>query len=259
MIEFLKNNIARHEIPQAIRTDPETIFRSKRFWEVCENRLIKHIECPIGDHRGNGKIEQLIRTINERLRTNKQRVVKKDKSGLSEILFALRMYPSKNGNSPYEKCTGKELNKIERLVINRDQFIPEPADFKLTESDFESGQDLVEMVRGRTRGRKLEGAYQNGKGSFLEQTDRTIYFLPAGKTRPTIMSKRDIGRSECEKQPSCSKKADRQLLASRNERYKKENSHTAARTGTTLMNQFKKLVVSRQNNKSQQRERRRAK
>ena len=82
------------------------------------------------------KIERLIRTINERLRTNKQILVTKDNAGLSEILFALRMYPTKNGKSPYEKSTGRETNTIKRLVINRDQFISEPTDFKLTETDF---------------------------------------------------------------------------------------------------------------------------
>ena len=96
VIEFFKIYIARHGIPQRIRTVPATKFRSKRFREVCENRLIRHID--VRDHRGNGKIERLIRTINERLRTNKQIVVQRDNSGLSKILFALRMYPTKMGN-----------------------------------------------------------------------------------------------------------------------------------------------------------------
>ena len=73
--EFLTNYIARHGIPQVIRTDLATIFRSKQLKEFCKKRLIKHVECPIRDHRGNGKIERLIRSINERLRTNKEIIV----------------------------------------------------------------------------------------------------------------------------------------------------------------------------------------
>ena len=97
-IEFLKKYIARHGIPQKIRTDPVKIFRSKKFKEFCRKRYIEHIECPIKDHKGNGKIERLIRTINERFRTNKEVVIKRGKSGLSEILFALRMNPSAKKN-----------------------------------------------------------------------------------------------------------------------------------------------------------------
>ena len=58
VIEFLKNYITRHGIPQTIRTDPATIFRSRRFKEFCQKRLIRHIECPVRDHRANGKIER---------------------------------------------------------------------------------------------------------------------------------------------------------------------------------------------------------
>ena len=37
-----------------------------------KKRHIIHVECPIRDHRGDGKVERLIRTINERLRANKK-------------------------------------------------------------------------------------------------------------------------------------------------------------------------------------------
>ena len=94
ILEFLRNYISRHGIPQVIRTDLATFFRSKRFKEFCQKRLIQHIECPVGDHRSNGKIERLIGTIHQRMRTNKQLTVRKGNLGLSEIFFALRMYPS---------------------------------------------------------------------------------------------------------------------------------------------------------------------
>ena len=53
--EFLKTYIARHGILQAIRTALATIFRSKRFNEICKPGLIRHIECRIRNRRGKVK------------------------------------------------------------------------------------------------------------------------------------------------------------------------------------------------------------
>ena len=61
--------------------DPGTEFVSEAFTQFCEQFGIEHITCPIRDHRGNGKNEQLIRTINERLRINKQIISSMDESG----------------------------------------------------------------------------------------------------------------------------------------------------------------------------------
>ena len=94
VIEFVQKYITRHGIPKTIKTDPATIFRSEKFREFFRKWYINHVECPIEDHRGNGKIERFTRTINERLRRNKKIVITKDKTGLSETLFALRMNPS---------------------------------------------------------------------------------------------------------------------------------------------------------------------
>ena len=203
VIEFLKKYIARHGIPQKIRTDPARIFRSKRFKEFCSRRCIQHIECPIKDHKGNGKIERLIRTINEQLRTNEEIVVKRDKSGLSEILFALRKNPSATKRSPYERYTGREPNTIKRIFTNPDRTISDNPAFPLHEGDFESGQDSTILVRERSRGTKMEGAYQKRKGVLMEQSNHTITFLPAGRSQSTIISKRDIGNMD--QQPYCSK------------------------------------------------------
>ena len=104
-----------------------------------------------------------------------------------------------------------EPNTIKRLVINRDQCISDTSEFKLTETDFESGQDSAILVRERTRGSRLEGAFKKTKGTLLEETKHTVTFLPAGKGKATIMSKRDIGHD----QPCCSKDADRWLQEER--------------------------------------------
>ena len=107
VIEFLKNYIARHGISRAKITDPVNIFGSKRNKKFCLKRLLKLIECSVRDHRGNGKIERLMRTINERLPTNEQIVMRRDNSGLLEILFALRMYQQEMGLHPIRGILAK--------------------------------------------------------------------------------------------------------------------------------------------------------
>ena len=131
------------------------------------------------------------------------------------------MYPTKNGKTPYEKYTGTEPNTIKRLVINRDQCYSDTSEFKLTETDFESGQDSAILVRERTRGSRLEGAFKKKKG-----TEHTVTFLPAGKGKATIMSKRDIGHD----QPCCSDDADRWL------QYERESLNVTAIMSETHSN-----------------------
>ena len=107
VIEFLKQYCAQYGVPKKIRTDPGTVFVSEAFFQFCKQFVMEHITCPIRDHTGNGKIERLIRTINERLRPNRQVILSKDKSGLSEILYSLRISKKKDGKLPYEKRIGK--------------------------------------------------------------------------------------------------------------------------------------------------------
>ena len=75
VIEFLKQYIALYGVPEKIRTDPGTVFTSEQFARFCTQFGIEHITCPVRDHRGNGKSESLIRTINEQLRANNQIIV----------------------------------------------------------------------------------------------------------------------------------------------------------------------------------------
>ena len=52
---------------------------------------IEQIICPLQWHSENGKIECRFRTIDERLRTNKQIFLIHDKSGMSGSFYALRL------------------------------------------------------------------------------------------------------------------------------------------------------------------------
>ena len=98
--------------------------------------------------------------------------------------------------------------------MNRQQSISESTDFKLMDTHFESGKDTTILVHQRKRGSKFEGAQQ--KRRTVQSTNHTISVLPAGKTRPTILSKQDVVQDNAD-QSSFSKKADRQLMASRGE------------------------------------------
>ena len=90
VVEFLLEFIAMNGIPKTIRTDPGTVLKGEKFQQFCKEKFIQQTICPIRDHRENGKVERMIRTLNERLRTIRKIVVQKDTSGLSKIIFAPR-------------------------------------------------------------------------------------------------------------------------------------------------------------------------
>ena len=100
-------------------------------------------------------MERFLRTITERLRTNRQIIVKKDKSGLSKVLFALRMNLTANKNLPYERHTGQEPHTIKWVLTNTDKPIAETLAVELSNENFESGQDSTALMRERSRGTKL--------------------------------------------------------------------------------------------------------
>ena len=107
VIEFLLEYISKNGIPKRIRTDPGTAFKSEKFKQFCKEKFINHVICPVRDHRGNEKVERTIRTINERLRTNKNILVSKDKNGISNFLFALRSEKGIDGKSAFVKQNGR--------------------------------------------------------------------------------------------------------------------------------------------------------
>ena len=114
------------------------------------------------------------------------------------------MNPSATKKSPYERYTEQEPNTIKRILTYKNRFISAQPEFELSGNDFESGQDSTIMVRERSRGSKLEGAFKKRKGIWLENSNHTITFLPAGRTQSTIISKRDVGQTR-DDQPCCSK------------------------------------------------------
>ena len=65
VIELLKQYIAHYGVPKKIRTCPGTVLLSEAFAKFCKQFGIVHITYPVRDHRGNGKVERLVRTNNE--------------------------------------------------------------------------------------------------------------------------------------------------------------------------------------------------
>ena len=110
--------MAHYGVPKSIRSDPGTVFMSNSFKNFCQQYHVKHVTCPVRDHRGIGKIERLFRTINERLRTNKNIIVKKDNSGLSEILYALRTGKRKGNHLLKNNMEGNQIPSKVTLSVN---------------------------------------------------------------------------------------------------------------------------------------------
>ena len=114
VIEFLTEYIAKNGIPKRIRPDPGLAFKSKKLRSFCKEKFIEHVICPVRDYKGNGKVERMIRTSNERLRTNTKILISKDKSGILNILFALRSEKAQTESQHLK-------NKMEENLIQKNR------------------------------------------------------------------------------------------------------------------------------------------
>ena len=192
VVEFLLEYIATNGIPKRIRTDPGTVFKGEKFQRFCVERYIQHVICPIRDHRGNGKVERMIRTLNERLRTNRKVVVEKNTSGLSNILFALRTEKGVDNTSAYERQMGRKPNTLKSAMI-RKCFLEKDPQLQIEPEDFSEEADSTILVRERVKGTKLEGNFKKIKGQVINQSEHTITVLSkVGKK--TTYSKRDVAK-----------------------------------------------------------------
>ena len=70
---------------------------------------------------GNGKVERVIRTITERLRTNKRIVLQKGNTELSEVLYTLRSTPKENKKTPAELQIGREVTTVKDIITTQPQ------------------------------------------------------------------------------------------------------------------------------------------
>ena len=81
-------------------------------------------------------------------------------SGLSKILYALRVNEKKDGKSPFEKHMGKEPNTVQSNVVKR--FMDISARDPIVEfqpSDFQDELESTILDRERANGFKLEATF----------------------------------------------------------------------------------------------------
>ena len=174
VVNFLNAHIAQFGIPKRIRTDPATIFRGETFRQLCSDHFIKHIECPIRDHRGNGKIERLVRTLNERLRVDKTIITERGNTGLARLLFALRTAAAANKTSPFEQVFGRKPNTIKEIITEKPKNRLENEEtLQLSPEDFPKDDDSTIFLRDRTKNTKLEGQFKKRHGSIVAESNHT--------------------------------------------------------------------------------------
>ena len=191
-IEFSKQYIAQYEVPKKKRRDPDTVFINEAFIQFFEQLGIKQITYPVRDHRVNGKIEQLIRTINEQLRLNKQFILSKDKSGLSAILYSLRISKKRDGKLPFERHMGKGSNTAKSNLVGKFRdFSAQDSHVECQPSDFQDETDSAILVRERTKDSKLETAFARKTRKVLQKTEHIIALIQEKAKRAKVFSKRD--------------------------------------------------------------------
>ena len=173
----MNEDISKHGIAKRVRTDPGTVFKIEKFKQFCEEYYISHIVCPIRDHRGNGKVERVIRTIIESLRTDKEIVLAKKNVGLSRILFALRSEKGRDGKSAFERHTNREPNTPKRVMLNSCN-LDEDTKLQITSSDCSPDGDSTIRMREKTRGSKLEATFKRMKAKIVDESRNRITILP---------------------------------------------------------------------------------
>ena len=175
-------------IPQIIRTDQASVFMGNEFKALREEFGIRHITCPVYDHRGNGKVERLIRTINERLRANPELLVERQNKLFYQLVSALRVNKGKDGKSPFERP-----NTITSIIVklyielNNLDFDKSVQLDKL--EDIPRDDDSTIFVKERQRKGKLAGLFKRRKGKITGETRHRVTLAPENKQTETVLSK----------------------------------------------------------------------
>ena len=194
----MRKYISNNGIPQIVRTDQAAVFMGKEFRNLREEFGIRHIVCPVYDHRGNGKVERLIRTVNERLRANPEILVEKQNKLFYQLVSALRISKGKDGMSPFERHTGWKPNTVTSIIVKLYKELNNLEYDKSGEmdrlEDFPRDDDSMIFVRERQRKGKLAGLCKKRRGRVTKETEHTVHFAPEGKAEVTL-SKREVTRA----------------------------------------------------------------
>ena len=118
--------------------------------------------CPTFDHRGNEKVERLIRTVNERLRGNPELLAERQKQLFYQLVVVLRSSKGKDGKSSFERHTGRKRNTITSILVKQYKELIGVDYYKQwiwTSSKIFRDDDSTIFVRERQRKRKLAGLF----------------------------------------------------------------------------------------------------
>ena len=196
--KFLRKDISNNGIPQIVRTDQATVFMGNEFRNLREEFGIRHIVCPVYDHRENGKVERLIRTVNERLRANPEILAKKQNKLCYQLVSALGISKGKYGKSPFERHTGRKPNTLTSIIVTLYKELNNLDYDKSVEldrlEDFPRDDDSMKFVRERQRKGKLAGLFKKRRGRLTKETEHTVQVAPEGKAEVTL-SKREVARA----------------------------------------------------------------
>ena len=215
VINFLNVHIPQFGVPKRIRPDPEPKFRSEAFKHLCNEYFIKHIECPIRDHRGNRKIERLIRTLKERLSADKSIITARGNAGLARLLLALRPAAAANKISPFEKIFGRKPNTINEIITEKpENCLANDKDLKLTPDEFPKDDGSTQFLRNRTKDTKLEGQFKKRQGTVVAGSSHTVTL--ENQRGRQVITKRDIAKN----------KSASESTKTRSRRNKDGNSHS---------------------------------
>ena len=188
MEKFFIQYIADNGIPQVVRTDQATVFCGEDFKKLCGTFGVKHIVCSSNDHRGNEKVERLIRTVNERIRAEPEIIKNKTENKLfGELVTAIRVNKNKDGKSPFEKHWNRKPNLISTLIKKR---LKDRNNEKLNLLKDETEIDVTQIprdcdspiwIKNKIRSGKLNSLFKKKKGFVAGQSRQTIQFVPQGK------------------------------------------------------------------------------
>ena len=161
---------------------------------------MRHVVCPIYDHRGNGKVERLVRTLNERLRANPEVLTEKQNNLFYELINALRTNKGEDEKSSFEQHTGRKPNTVTSIIVKlykelNDLEFDRTVDLEKLE-EFPRDNDSTIFVRNRQRKGKLARLFKKRRGTITGETSHTIKFVPAERTNEIVLSKREVARGE---------------------------------------------------------------
>ena len=180
-----------------IRTDQAKVFMGKDF-EDFRTELVGHFVYPLPyDHRSNGKVERIIRTISERLRANPKILTDKKNQLFYEVVSALRISKKRDGKLPFENMTGRRPNTSTTILVGlykQVKFLDYDRSVHLEKLDeFPSDNDSIISVRDQLNKGKLAKLFKKRRGIIKGESSHTVTLEEKGKQ--FVLSKREITKA----------------------------------------------------------------